>query len=76
MTEDDRERRHPIWRIVRIIIGIALVPIGIVGLFVPVLQGLFLLLLAFTLLASEIPFFAELREKVKKRYPRIFGEGR
>ena len=70
---EERTPRHPFWRTVRIVIGVALIPLGIVGLFVPVLQGVFLLVLAFALLASEIPVFAKMRRKLKERYPRIFG---
>lgn len=76
MTDDEKKRRHPVWRMVRIVVGIALIPIGIVGLFVPVLQGVLLLVLAFALLASEIPLFAKWRDKLRQRYPEWFrGRG-
>lgn len=76
MNVDEGERRHPLWRTVRVVIGAALIPIGIVGLFVPVLQGVILLLVAFALLAGEIPLVRERRDKLRRRYPRLFrGHG-
>jgi uncharacterized membrane protein YbaN (DUF454 family) len=72
MNTNEDEGRHPAWRTVRIVIGAALVPIGIVGLFIPVLQGVVLLLVAFALLASEIPMVRAWRDKLARRYPRLF----
>ena len=76
MNVDDGERRHPAWRTVRIVAGVVLIPLGIAGLFVPVLQGVLLLLVAFALLASEIPPVRKWRDKLRQRYPRLFrGHG-
>lgn len=76
MNVDEGERRHPLWRTVRVVIGAALIPIGIIGLFVPALQGVILLLVAFALLAGEIPLVREWRDKLRRRYPRPFrGHG-
>lgn len=76
MNVDEGERRHPLWRTVRVVIGAALIPIGIIGLFVPALQGVILLLVAFALLAGEIPLVRERRHKLRRRYPRLFrGHG-
>lgn len=61
-----------VWRIAKIVLGAILVPLGIVGLFVPVLQGVILLLVAVALLASEIPAVARLRDALRKRYPGPF----
>jgi uncharacterized membrane protein YbaN (DUF454 family) len=74
MTDEPTPSRHPLWRTVRIVVGIVLIPIGIVGLFIPVLQGVLLLLLAFALLAREIPLVARWREQLRRRYPRFFRE--
>lgn len=76
MIVDEGERRHPLWRTVRIVVGVTLIPLGIAGLFVPVLQGVLLLLVAFALLASEIPLVRQWRDKLRHRYPRLFrGHG-
>jgi hypothetical protein len=66
--------RHPAWRAVRIALGIILVPLGIVGLFVPVLQGVLFLAIAFLLLSSEIPWVARQRDKLRARYPNLFRQ--
>lgn len=66
--------KHPAWRVVRIVLGIALVPLGIVGLFVPVLQGVLFLAIAFLLLSSEIPWVARQRDKLRVRYPKLFRQ--
>jgi uncharacterized protein len=64
--------RSAVVRAVKIAIGILLIPLGIVGLFLPVLQGVLFLLLAFVILASEIPFVARLRDRLRQRYPEPF----
>lgn len=63
-----------VWRILKIVLGAILVPLGIVGLFVPVLQGVILLLVAVALLASEIPAVARLRDELRRRHPKPFEQ--
>jgi uncharacterized membrane protein YbaN (DUF454 family) len=60
---------HPVWRGVKITLGLILVPLGVVGLFLPLLQGVLFLLVAVALLSSEVPFVARLRDRVRHRYP-------
>lgn len=72
MTDEGTPTRNPLWRTARIVLGIVLVPVGVVGLFVPVLQGVLLLLLSFALLASEIPIVAKWREQLRRRFPQVF----
>jgi uncharacterized membrane protein YbaN (DUF454 family) len=60
---------HPIWRGVKITVGLILLPLGVVGLFLPVLQGVLFLLVAVALLSSEVPFVARLRDRIRNRYP-------
>lgn len=64
--------RHPAWRVVKIGLGIALVPLGIVGLFVPVLQGILFLAIALVLLSSEIPWVGRYGDQLRERYPTLF----
>jgi len=61
--------KHPVWRGVKITLGLILLPLGVVGLFLPFLQGVLLLLVAVALLSSEVPFVARLRDRVRHRYP-------
>ena len=65
-------KRHPAWRVVKIALAIVLMPLGIVGFFVPVLQGFFFLAIAFLLLSSEIPWVARHRAKLGECYLRLF----
>lgn len=61
--------KHPIWRGIRITLGVILIPLGLVGLFLPFLQGVLFLLIGLALLSSEVPFVARLRERIRNRYP-------
>lgn len=61
--------KHPVWRGMKITVGVILVPLGIVGLFLPFLQGVLFLLLGLALLSSEVPFVARLRDRIKSRHP-------
>lgn len=62
-------RKHPVWRGIKIALGSILVPLGIVGLFLPLLQGVLFLLVGLALLASEIPAVARVRDRIRRRYP-------
>jgi uncharacterized membrane protein YbaN (DUF454 family) len=61
--------KNPIWRWVKITLGLILLPLGVIGLFLPFLQGVLFLLASFALLSSEIPFVARFRDRVRKRFP-------
>jgi hypothetical protein len=61
--------KSKVWRVVKITLGVALVPLAIVGLFLPFLQGVLFLLVAFALLASEIPLVARFRDRIRARHP-------
>lgn len=50
----------------RVVVGITLVIIGFIGLFVPVLQGVLLILLGLALLGNKYA-----REKLKKMHYRL-----
>ncbi|MGH9320267.1 MAG: PGPGW domain-containing protein [Vicinamibacteria bacterium] len=63
------EKKSRLWRGLKITLGLILLPLGIVGLFVPVLQGILFLLLALALLSSEVPFFERIRDRIRTRYP-------
>ncbi len=60
---------HPVWRGIKITLGLLLLPLGVVGLFLPFLQGVLFLLVAVALLSSEVPFVARLRDRVRDRFP-------
>ena len=60
---------HPVWRFVKILLGIVLLVLGVVGLFLPVLQGVLFLLLALAILSSESARVRRFRDALKRRYP-------
>ena len=48
----------------RIAIGIALMGLGVVGLILPILQGMLILLAGAVLLSKDVPAFARARQRV------------
>ncbi|SMC27718.1 Putative transmembrane protein (PGPGW) [Desulfacinum hydrothermale DSM 13146] len=54
---------------VRILAGCLLLVLGVVGLFLPVLQGALFLALGFLLLGKEIPWVARFLTRLGERYP-------
>jgi uncharacterized membrane protein YbaN (DUF454 family) len=67
--------KSPVWRAVKITLGVILVPLGIVGLFLPFLQGGLFLLAAMALLATEVPMVARFRDRIRAKYPGPWREG-
>ena len=57
--------KHTALRIVRIIAGVVLIVVGIVGLFLPVLQGILFIVLGLGLLSVDIPAVRRLRDRLK-----------
>jgi uncharacterized membrane protein YbaN (DUF454 family) len=45
--------KRRLWRIARITAGIALLVLGVIGLFLPFLQGILFLIMGLTLLSAE-----------------------
>lgn len=60
-------------RWLRLIAGSCLLALGVLGLFLPVLQGWLLIGLGAILLAREVPLFRRLSHWVEDRYPRLGG---
>lgn len=50
--------------------------LGIVGLFLPVLQGILFLFIGAIILAPDVPFFHKIIEKLENRYPDIFDKAK
>jgi uncharacterized membrane protein YbaN (DUF454 family) len=63
--------RAVIKRIVLLVVGWGFVLLGIVGLFLPVLQGILFILIGLIILSSEYVWAHHLLEKLRKRFPRI-----
>jgi uncharacterized membrane protein YbaN (DUF454 family) len=61
--------RQRIWRVARIASGVTLVVLGILGLFLPFLQGFLFLAIGLTLLTRESPRLRNLLRRLRDRLP-------
>lgn len=60
----------------RIAVGLLMLALGVLGLFLPVLQGILFLLAAGLLLAPYSPWVQRLLDRARRRYPRAFARTR
>ena len=68
-----RLRRSAIhWKVVRISAGIALAILGVLGLFLPVLQGILFLVASVFILSVDVPVFRRLRRWLARKFPAVF----
>ena len=51
--------------------GWGFIVLGILGLFLPILQGILFLLIGLSLLSNSSPWAARLLNKVRERFPKI-----
>ena len=51
--------------------GWGFIVLGILGLFLPILQGILFLLIGLSLLSNSSPWAARLLQKVRDRFPKI-----
>ncbi|PYV56714.1 MAG: hypothetical protein DMG91_08680 [Acidobacteria bacterium] len=58
-------------RFLLILTGWAFVALGIVGLFLPVLQGILFLLIGLVILSAEYTWAQRLLQKLRDRFPKI-----
>lgn len=58
-------------RIATLVLGWALVALGVVGLFVPILQGVLFLFIGLLILSKESETAHRLAMKLRQRYPRV-----
>jgi len=50
--------------------------LGIIGLFLPVLQGILFLVIGTIILAPAVPFFSRILVKLENKYPDIFAQAK
>jgi len=69
MTAEDRKK----WalKITRVVTGCVLIVLGVLGLFLPVLQGILFLTLGSLLLAVDLPPFRRGLQYLRGRFPAI-----
>ena len=58
--------RSMAWRIFRLVAGWTLVVVGVVGLFLPVLQGFLLIISGLAVLSTESPWARRLLDRLKR----------
>ena len=58
----------------RFVAGWSLIVVGIVGLFLPLLQGVVFIILGVIVLAPESPRIQRLRDKMETRAPHLFNK--
>jgi len=59
-------------RYYKLAIGYTFVVLGILGLFLPFLQGILFLVIGGMILSKESPAFQKLKEKFKANYPKLY----
>jgi uncharacterized membrane protein YbaN (DUF454 family) len=61
-------------RIVALIIGWTLIVVGVVGLFVPILQGILFILLGLYVLSRESTTARRMLDRLRARYPKAYDK--
>ena len=56
----------------KLVIGYVFIVLGILGLFLPFLQGILFLVIGAMILSKESPAFQRLKEKIKTKYPKFY----
>lgn len=64
-----------LWRLTRIVAGFILVGLGIVGLFLPFLQGIAMIVAGFLLLAREFHWARRVLDWAKRRWRSVREAG-
>ena len=59
------EGKRVLWRILRLTAGWSLIAVGVVGLFLPILQGFLFIFSGLAILSTESPWARRLLDKLK-----------
>jgi uncharacterized membrane protein YbaN (DUF454 family) len=59
------EGKRVLWRILRLTAGWSLIAVGVVGLFLPILQGFLFIFSGLAILSTESPWARKLLDKLK-----------
>lgn len=59
------------WRLIKIAVGWIFLALGVLGLFLPVLQGVLFIAIGLSILASEQPWAHALLHRLRRRFPRF-----
>ena len=63
--------KQTVKKAVAIVVGWAFVVLGIIGLFLPVMQGILFIIIGLTILSSEYVWAHHLLAKLRARFPKI-----
>jgi len=63
-------------RLLRLILGIAFLALGVVGLFVPILQGVLFIIAGLVILAPESILIQRMIHRMERNHPAVFGKAR
>lgn len=70
-SSGDRDMNVQVKRVAILILGWCFILLGVVGLFLPILQGVLFLLIGLIILSSEYVWAHHLLAKLRQRFPRI-----
>ena len=65
--------RAKVRRWIKLFLGWAFVVLGVLGLFLPILQGVLFLAIGFSILAQEQPWAQRLMDRARHRWPHAAG---
>ena len=78
--EEPARRRFRPWRVLRIASGFLLLALGIIGLFLPILQGVLMILAGLAVLGKDLPWSRKITDRlaafVKRRASRDSKPGK
>ena len=63
--------RRTVKKAVAILVGWAFIVVGLIGLFLPLMQGILFLIIGLTILSTEYVWAHHLLLKLRNRFPRI-----
>ena len=66
-------RGRPTGKLILLVLGWGFVVLGLLGLFLPILQGILFLAIGLILLAQVSPRVRLLRQRLRRRYPQAAG---
>src|SRR5439155_18971003 len=72
-TSADRDMNVQVKRVAILILGWCCILLGVVGLFLPMLEGVLFLLIGLIILSSEYVWAHHLLAKLRQRFPKISG---
>ncbi|MBL8659411.1 MAG: hypothetical protein JNM75_06605 [Rhodospirillales bacterium] len=58
-------------RLIRLVLGWIFIVLGVLGLFLPILQGVLFLAIGVVLIAPESPWVQDKMERLRRRYPKM-----